>query len=250
MPMKVESVRQHDALTTPRAALEEAKQRAVRKNKTDNLDLLWTVLMEIREAGGRDYSLSEVGRRLESKGGPKTQSLRNAGGADFRTVIAAFAHSVMGSPKYVAKTKSGVDQALDFIGDPSVRAVLKEEIALAKKYRTENAILRNALSRMSIPTAADIQVSGELTKANAPAERPALSAVFEAEVVTNRSTHDLLGEDLLEALQNGISKKAMRKNGWKVHDNGSVWNAQYEIFPPMFIDACQVILTAHGREAL
>jgi len=250
MPMKIESVRQHDALTAPRVALEEAKQRAVRKNKADNLDLLWTVLMEIREAGGKDYSLSEVGRRLESKGGPKTQSLRNAGGADFRTVITAFAHSVMGSPKYVSKTKSGVDQALDFIGDPSVRAVLKEEIALAKKYRTENAMLRNALSRLSIPTVAENQGLAELTKANAPAEGPVMNPVIEAEVMTTNSTFYLLGEDLLDALQNGISKKAMRKNGWKVHNNGSVWNAQYEIFPPVFIDACKAILTAHGREEL
>jgi hypothetical protein len=109
-------------------------------------------------------------------------------------------------------------------------------------------MLRNALSRLSIPTVAEIQDSEELTKAQALVERPALSAFLEAEVVTTKSTHDLLGEGLLEALLNGISQKAMRKNGWKVHDNGSVWNAQYEIFPPMFIDACQAILTAHGRE--
>ena len=245
---KVEPVRLPDSLAVPRAIWEDAKKRAIRKNKAVNLDLLWAVLMEIREAGGKDYSLSEVGRRLEAKDGPKTQSLRNAGGADYRTVITAFAHSVMGSPKYVAQTKSGVDQALDFIGDPSVRAVIQEEIALAKKFRAENAMLRHTISRLSIPTVAVIQASPERVQVQAPHERPALSETQTAEEITTRHSHNLLSEELLEALQDGISQASMRRNGWTVHEDGSVWNAHYELFPAGFLPACRAILAAHGKE--
>lgn len=247
MGKRVEPARQTDALAVPREIFNLVKGKAIRKNKSDNLDLLWSVLMELREAGSRDYSLSEVGRRLEEKGGLKTQSLRNAGGADFRDVIGAFAQSVMGSPRYVAKTKSSVDQALDLITDPSLRAVLKEEIARAKKYREENATLRNAFSKLSIPTAAEVQISMGPVTTLPPTQRATLEVATPSSPDSNPAL-SLLGEDLLGALQRGISKASLRKNGFKVNEDGSIWNERYELFPRGFITACRAILAAHGKE--
>lgn len=238
---KIEPKKQPDSLAAPRVIFEAAKGRAVRGNKVANLELLWVVLMEIRESGGRDYSLSEVGRRLEEKGGMKTQSLRNAGGADFREVITAFAQSVMGSPRYIAKTKSSVDQALDLIGDHSVRAVLKEEIAQAKKMRAENAMLRHAFSKLSIPREEEIpeepQTEVVLESSNLPVTQPGLGN----EVRETKSGK--LPKRLIAALRKGSDPKRIRTLGFRVTEDGSIQNARGEaIFPPGFLTACEAVL--------
>ncbi len=247
MTKKVEPARQADALTAPRAIFEGAKGRAVRANKVANLELLWSVLMEIREIGGRDYSLAEVGRRLEEKGGMKTQSLRNAGGADFREIITAVAQSVLGSPRYIAKTKSNVDQALDFIGDPSVRAVLKEEIAQAKKLREENAMLRHAFSKLSIPR------EEELWQESQTMFQPQATVVSEVQPVSGLNQCDgvsrRLSRELLAALKKGSDPKRIRKQGFTVKDDGSIENARGDaLFPPGFLTACKAILVEHGEQ--
>lgn len=256
---KVELAKPPDALTAPRAIFMDAKRRAVRNNKADNLDLLWSVLIEIREAGGRDYSLAEVGRRLEEKGGLKTQSLRNAGGADFREVITAFAQSVMGSPRYIAKTKSNVDQALDFISDPSVRTVLKEEIARAKKLREENAMLRNALSRLSIPTSEE-RLSTLAPEDQSTQKPPSLTLTdnhlalgiardIEKRVVATAQSTSVISEALLKALTKGTDPERIRKCGFTPMEDGSITNVRGDhLFPVGFLTACEAVLAIYAKE--
>nr|WP_276329912.1 gamma-mobile-trio protein GmtX [Simplicispira suum] len=77
-----------------------ATQHRDKATKLANLDKVWEALNEIRDEGGRDYSLAEVGRRLEKVGGPKTQSLRNAQGAAYRNIIATYANAVSGATRY------------------------------------------------------------------------------------------------------------------------------------------------------
>ena len=248
MAKTVEPARQVDALAAPRAIFEDAKKRAVRGNKAANLDLLWEVLIEIREEGGRDYSLAEVGRRLEQKGGLKTQSLRNTGGADFRVIITAFAQSVMGSPRYIAKTKSSVDQALELISDHSTRVVLQEELVKAKKLREENATLRHAFSRLSIPTVEERP--GE-ARVNEPTHMPTLSQKgAEAGMVVMNERGRVVSEDLLEALQKGLNRRRLLNKGFKVLEDGSIRGSvnNEQLFPPGFVTACEAFLAGYGRK--
>ena len=119
------SITAPDVLRDARQLYQAHRQAATKPSKVHNLDKLWEVLNVIRDEGGRDYSLAEVGRRLALLGGPKTQSLRNIQGEQYREIIKAYASAVSGATRYVAKTKSNVEQALELINDPSVRATIR-----------------------------------------------------------------------------------------------------------------------------
>lgn len=242
---------QADVLTAPRVLLEDAKGRASRENKRRNLDLLWDALVEIRNEGGRgDYSLAEVGRRLEQLGGPKIQSLRNTGGSDFRNVIESFRDATHGSGKYFAKTKSSLDRALEAISDPTDKALLCLEIANAKKLRVENANLRSAFERLNAPVGTEISVTPDAH----------ISATQDLEVgnvlptlaQSNFSFPDNrlpVTEEGLVALRTGLDRRRIQLLGFKVMQDGAIENARGDmIFPPGFATACEAVLATYEKQ--
>ena len=147
----------HQATTTDilknARQLYKAHRAATNKaSKAENLDRVWEVLETIRDEGFRDYSLAEIGRRLERVGGPKTQSLRNSQGSDYREIISAYAHAVSGSTRYVAKTKSNLEQALELITDPSIRATIRIALDEAKRLKVVNDNLHAAFKALKVGT--------------------------------------------------------------------------------------------------
>lgn len=230
-----------DVLFAPRAVLDDVRKRANRENKRKNLDLLWDVLLAIKNEGGRDYSLAEIGRRLELIGGPKTQSLRNSGGADFREVINSFVVAVHGSTRYIAKAKSNVEQALEWISDPTVRAILSLEIATAKKLHTENANLRNAISRLSAPISTDLTPNPDTedTGIRDLNEDRSLPNLVSAEEATFQYEDGFLSRDLIQVLKTAVDPLRIQKLGFTVQDDGSITNLRGDLlFPAGFVTAC------------
>ena len=75
------------AIQDAKVLYESLKRSSQKDEKIKNLDKLWQILNDIRESGERDFSLAEIGRRLEKVGGLKTQSLRNKQGKDFRDLL-------------------------------------------------------------------------------------------------------------------------------------------------------------------
>ena len=225
MTEKLTSTTAPDILKDARQLYQAHRSAATKPTKADNLDKVWEVLNAIREDGGRDYSLAEVGRRLEKIDGPKTQSLRNAQGAHYREVITAYANAVSGATRYVAKTKSNVEQALDLITDPSIRATIRVALDDAKRLKVVNDNLHAAFKSLQVGA----------TMPQAPVEAPALPAPdLDVAQLTPR---------MVNALRKGIDSARLAQQGLRVGDDGSIENDQGDkLFPPAFALAIRAIL--------
>ena len=185
------------------------------------------MLKSISDDGGRDFSLAEVGRRLDPLGGPKTQSLRNAQGASYREIISAYASAVNGSTRYIAKNNSSVENALALITDPSIRAVLRIALDDAKKLKIVNDNLHSAFKNISIGTS--------LPQVASPPKH--------SELPSMGVTMPELSPRLITALKKGIDEKRLRQQGLAVSDDGGVENEFGDkVFPPAFVTAIRAIL--------
>lgn len=226
-----------DIVRDARHLYRACRDAATRLSKAQNLDRLWEVLDAIRQEGGRDYSLAEIGRRLETIGGPKTQSLRNAQGAYFREIITAYTHAVSGSTRYVATTKSNVDQALDLITDPSVRATLRMAIEEGKRLKVVNDNLHAAFKTLQVGTSLAVASAAVPAKDLA---HPPITALPSPPAPTPR---------LLAALFKGIDETRLAQQGLTVDADGSIRNeAGARVFPPSFVTAIRVLLAADEPE--
>lgn len=164
---------------------------------------------------------------MEAIGGPKTQSLRNAQGAYYREIITAFANAVSGSTQYVAKTKSNVEQALELITDPSIRATIRVALDEANRLKVTNDNLHAAFK--------GLQVGASITP-TAPEALPApVAAATE------------LSPRLRNALSKGIDPSRLAQQGLSITDDGGIQNEHGDkVFPPAFVLAIQAILQNKG----
>lgn len=205
---------------------ESLKKSTQKEEKIKNLDKLWLILNDIRESGERDFSLAEIGRRLEKVGGLKTQSLRNKQGKDFRDLIHVYASGVNGSIKYIPKNRSTVDEAISLINDPSVRAIIRIALDEAKRLKVVNDNLHSAFK--------NIQVGSNLNQTN--------KNVVNEEIVES-SQKKILSFQLIQALKKGINEKRLAQQGMSIEENGSISNEYGDtIFPPSFVSAIREII--------
>ena len=196
--------------------LYESLKRSSQKNeKIKNLDKLWQILNDIRESGERDFSLAEIGRRLEKVGGLKTQSLRNV-----------YANGVNGSTKYIPKNRSTVDEAISLINDPSVRGVIRTALDDAKRLKVTNDNLHAAFK--------NIQVGSDINSNNKK---------LVSEGIVESDHNGSLSLQLIQALKKGINEKRLAQQGMCIEKNGSITNEHGDtIFPPSFVFAIRKIL--------
>jgi len=222
-------------MTTAPDTLKDARQlylahrsAATKPTKAENLDKVWEVLNAIRDGGDRDYSLAEVGRRLEKIEGPKTQSLRNAQGAHYREIITAYANAVSGATRYVAKTKSNVEQALDLITDPSIRATLRVALDDAKRLKVVNDNLHAAFKALQVGASLQRETAVETA----------------SQLQTSGTKTENLSPRLLSALRKGIDPARLDQQGLCVEKDGSIENEHGDkLFPPAFAHAVQAVLS-------
>ena len=220
-----------DMLKDARQLYQAHRSQATKATKVENLDKVWEVLNAIRADGGRDYSLAEVGRRLELLGGPKTQSLRNAQGAHYREIITAYATAMSGATRYVAKTKSNVEQALDLITDPSIRATLRVALDDAKRLKVVNDNLHAAFK--SLQVGASLPPS-DLVVPQVPPPEPAQALAR-------------LTPRLLNALRKGVDSGRLAQQGLRICEDGSIENEQGDkLFPPAFAHAVHAAIGTGG----
>jgi hypothetical protein len=206
------------------------KENATKQAKVDNLNKVWAVLEAISEEGQQDFSLAEVGRRLERMEGPKTQSLRNAQGAHFREIIAAYATAAGAASRYIGKNKSSVEHALDLINDPSIKATLSMALDEAKRVKVINDNLHAAFKTLQVGaslTAPKIEIG------------PAPPAIENS----SKPVETTIPARLLNALRKGIDESRLAQQGLKVCPDGSIENEHGDkIFPPAFVLAIQHLL--------
>ena len=217
-----------DPVRNARQLYNTHREATNRESKVKNLDLLWGALDDIRNGGGRDYSVAEVGRRLEAAGGPKTQSLRNAQGAQFRDIIGAYAAGVSGSTKYLSKTRSQVEAALELITDLSIRATLRIAIEEGKRLKVVNDNLHAAFKTLQV---------GSVDTA----------APEEPQIAVSVKSILPLPAKLLRALKKGLDRTRLAERGMQVHEDGSILDQHGDVlFPPAFATAVDAVLSAEA----
>lgn len=222
-----------EVLRDARRLYQTYKNAAAKPSKVVNLEKLWRALESIREEGSRDYSLAELGRRLEKVGGPKTQSLRNAQGLDYRKLIHAYAHAMSGSSRYVGKNQSSVEQALSLIPDPSVRAVLRVSLDELKRLKVVNDNLHAAFKNVQI--GATLPTPEQLL----PLPKPVTAGPDDAPT-------SVLRPQFIAALKKGIDETRLAQQGLRVCEDGSVENEHgHKLFPPSFITALRAVIANH-----
>lgn len=214
-----------DILKNARQLYQAHRKAATKPTKVENLDKVWEILNAIRDSNGRDYSLAEVGRRLAKVGGPKTQSLRNTQGTHYREIITAYANAVSGATRYISKTKSNVEHALDLITDPSVRATIRVALDDAKRLKVVNDNLHAAFKML--------QVGVVLAQPNSPSPTP----------MAPETVNHVLSLRLRNALNKGVDRTRLAQQNLHVADDGSIENEHDDkVFPPAFVLAIETIL--------
>ncbi|MEZ2738001.1 gamma-mobile-trio protein GmtX [Comamonas jiangduensis] len=203
------------------------KTQALRENKRKNLELLWQVLEEMWREGCRDYGIAEVGRKLAKAGGPKTQSLRNEGGQDFRRLIEAFsACAGARSRSQMVRSRSQLDIAVEALPDSAVRAMFRQVVAENKLYKSQNDQLRSAFKQLSVKRPVDEVLPSEASASQS------LSA----------SVHPLTVHEK-DLLRRNLSPERFEENGWTRLDNGGVVDdAGVVVLSPGFLDVVGKLL--------
>lgn len=219
-----------DIVRDARQIYQSQRSTVTRQSKLQNLDKLWEVLESIRDEGGRDYSLAEIGRRLEAIGGPKTQSIRNTQGSHFRDIISAYASAVNGSTRYISQNQTNVDRALDMITDLSVRATLRMALEEGKRLKVVNDNLHAAYKNLQVGASLGTE---QLSAALLPPDGTSLQP----------ETNQPLSPRLLGALRKGIDKVRLDQQSLRICDDGSIANELGgKVFPPSFVTAIQAII--------
>lgn len=203
------------------------KKSANKQSVKANLDLVWTALNEIFEEGLKDYSLAELGRRLEKAGGPRTQSLRNPSRAQYREIISSFALAAEGSTKYVAKTKPSVEKALDMVPDPSARAVLRAALNDTKRLKVVNDNLHAAFKKLSIGAGISSKIG--LSEAKPHEESPELvdNKNFEKLIPVNTGLALTAKEKLI--LKRSVDSGRIAQSGLSISPKNEIITSQGDV---------------------
>jgi len=224
--MMTKSLPNTQDLETPRQLYQSFRNLAKREQKKNNLDILWNTLEEINKEGNPNFSLAEIGRRMELAGGLKTQSLRNSNGNEFRQLIECYTNSFDESQSISKLNTDPIEYALGLISDPGAQAALRAYVRNAKRLREENINIRAAIKNISLPA----ETPGTPSKPN----------------IHTDSIPQLLYQSLsLEYIQSlivGLDRRKIEEWGY-VNEDGSVCDLQnFPVFPANFIPACHALL--------
>jgi len=222
------------------SSAEEIKDKLIaasdREGKKRNLQLLWGILVGLLQEREPNFAVTSVCRRLERAGGPKVQSVRNAGGKDFRALIQAFA-TAAGIPaqKAVTQGKSQRDLALESISDPGMRAVFRQIVAENRNLRNRCDRLASSFKDLSVLAPGSQPPSGTPMKESV--HPSGISQAAQVILPPAASSSPLTPQER-EALRKGFSPERLGENGWTIQPDGSVEDIRGRcVLPPRFAHA-------------
>ena len=193
--------------------------------KAKSLDILHEACREQFKRGSGDFSIGSIGRLSGERGGPATQSIRNATGDDFKALISVWANHTGGSAKRQAKLNDNPLYAvLEKIPDPAVRAVVGSVLAENKKLKGEVNLLKRNVR---------IIIDQRPSEIRAGVGRDAIQ-ILPASGLTDTEK---------EALKHAYSDKLLTDEGWHIDASGRILNEHGRvIFKPGFITAIRKVV--------
>ena len=120
----------------PEAILEVLLAKGKRSNRQANLKKMNALCQRQYEAGSRDFSLSTIGRLVESEGIMKGRTLYNVQSSDYKYLIEAWA-SYAGPPMPKPPKVLASHEYLLRIEDPAIRSIMQAIIAERDKLKAQ-----------------------------------------------------------------------------------------------------------------
>lgn len=189
-----------DRLASARKVYERLVTGAT-SQKTRSLKALWEALIWMYETDAPDFAIASVGRASEDRGGPKTQSIRNA--AHFRELIDAVAAAAAKPTRKIVERRSAEESALTTIDNLQHRQLIALKLAELSALKNENAALRKSISHLSIGERTDYERKPAATL-EGPARRPVVPESAKTVIRT------MMSDDWIE------------ERGWRVGNDGSI----------------------------
>jgi len=208
-----------------RSLWEEILGRTSNATKRKQLVNLWTALERQAAANSDDYRAVTIGAQTTGLGGPTTQTLRNANGQDYRTIIAAFVKEIGAAGKPTQRpTSDPIEAMVKGIGDRALRHQVRLIVQENKSLRNEVNLLKRTLTNSMPPITS-------LNTATSPKTEP--------------SATQIVGEltpSMLEALTAFVKQV---NEGPKFRENG--YGAVVDVFDeeiaaPGFIQGLKILL--------
>ncbi|MGZ3747932.1 MAG: gamma-mobile-trio protein GmtX [Pseudobdellovibrionaceae bacterium] len=130
---------------TPEETLNELKKKTnSRSHRT--LDAIYEVCEEQLQKGMTDFSIPNIANLGQKRGVPKAQSIRNATGESYKTLIRSFAEST--ASKKSLNVKRMEDDWIERISDPNTKLLVRKQAAeltemkkLQKEFLPINAVI-------------------------------------------------------------------------------------------------------------
>jgi len=218
------------------ATLERLKEGKSHKVK-QTLDKLNSILQKYEAEGGKDFSISEIGKRVSPlDGGPGYETIRATRNKHYRDLIevwAAKAGTNTKKPKSALSTaKMNIDDydLLERLEDPALRGIFGSIITERNKLKNENNLLKK-----------DIEVV---------IDRRPVAKNTSADNTIVKTISSTINELEYEALKYSISNDCMEEHGWEIVEHGRVIDKEYnkDVFPRGFVNAIQKILNSYDNE--
>ncbi len=136
-------------MTTKALTLKEEIYARSNGRKRATVDALWQVLEDMRRKRVKSFTLAQVGRYAETAGVLKTQTLRNAGGEDYRALIDAFAQEIgVATTTLLSPRPTPLNEAIDAIFDLDTRTRLRMVLVENSRQSEEISRLRQAFKHL------------------------------------------------------------------------------------------------------
>lgn len=191
------------ALEAPRSAPEELFESllaaATDARKRNSLMAVRRALDMMRETKAREYTIAAVARGLAALGyaGPKAQSMRNAEGKDFKTLIAAYAaeYQAPPGPRRVSDDDDLVASIADHRAAARVQWVLNQNQSLQRRLDILHAQFKQLAAIELVPEGVGARVSAsrpQFTEMEVKAVRKFVASIGDLECSFDDETGALL----------------------------------------------------------
>ena len=203
-------------------AIKDRLMATANQRKRQTIEAIWKLLVEMWQQKIRVYTVAKVGAALETRGILKTQSLRNATGRDYRTLIEGFA---LAPETAGSASMTPLQDAIRQLNDLDIRTRLNSILHENHRLREENNRLREGFRKL------------RLTPGNPKqdiAKEPGLA--LESDVIEAARLN-------IKPLQQFLSEAWLDERRWVIQPSGAIKDEDnYYVTPSGFVPALEEVI--------
>lgn len=213
-------------VSTPDELYDQYIQNATARTRA-SLKIVHTVCREQHEEHkSKDFSVATIGKLVKKRGGPSEAAIRNKQGQLYKALILAWAKHVGGeSVKKATKEHSQIEQALQGIEDPGLRAIALNLYSHNKKLQRQVNLQRKELEESKV---IDMR----------PIVRQSGQQILSGADSIGLSSYEV------QALKDAVSERKLLEEGWIESSNGRITTEKgREVYPPNYLGAIKKVLS-------